>query len=155
MPDPGTLEKRFETSLLGTRELELGAGAGGGAWESKTRCLVWEGEDASKEWVAAGEARGGAQVSDHGSVPGGVQPGGEQAGGGRAGGTAGLLGGGGESRLAAQCHSRGCAQKPPVTTPSASTGWTICSTWPMESRGKSAPAPLPPAPPYSLLGPLP
>lgn len=106
MPDPGTLEKRLETSPLGTQELELEAG-GGGAWKSKTGFPVWEGEDASEEWVAAGQARGGARVSDHGSVPGGVQPGGEQAGGGRAGGTAGLLGGGGEGRLAAQCHSQG------------------------------------------------
>lgn len=51
MPNPGTLEKRLETSLLGTQELELGAG-GGVAWESKTGCPVWEDEDASEEWVA-------------------------------------------------------------------------------------------------------
>lgn len=109
-----------------------------------------------------GSSRAGKRrcPSDHGSVPGGVQPGGEQAGGGRAG-TAGWLGGGGEGRLAARCHSRGCAQKPPVTTPSASTGWTICSTWPTESRGNSAPAPLSPAPrrpsldPFALMAPIP
>ena len=97
--------------------------------------------------------------SDHGSVPGGVPPGGEPAGGGRAGLPAGWVGAGRAGRQAGRHHSWGCARRPPVTTPFASTGWIICSTWPTESRGNSAPRcpQLPAVPPWTLapMGPLP
>ena len=137
-----------EISLLGTQAPDWGVGG-------QASRAGWAGGGGRGCQCRLGSSRAGKRrcPSDHGSVPGGVQPGGEQAGGGRAG-TAGLLGGGGEGRLAARRHSRGCAQKPPVTTPSASTGWTICSTWPTESRGNVPPprCPQPLAvPPWTLL----
>lgn len=79
----------------------------GGAWETDS-VSVWEARMPVKEWVAAGEARGGAQVVTTRfrarRCPAGS---GEQAG--EAGPEA-LLdcwSGGRESRLAAQCHSQG------------------------------------------------
>lgn len=40
------------------------------------------------------------------------------------------------------CHITGGGSQATLTAASASTGWTICSTWPMESKGNSAPVPL-------------
>lgn len=43
------------------------------------------------------------------------------------------------------CHITGGGSQAPLTAISASTGWTICSTWPMESKGNSAPVPTVPS----------
>lgn len=76
-------------------------------------------------------------------MPGGVQPGWEQAARGGGGGLLKAVGVGWTS-----CHIAGGGSQATLTAVSASTGWTICSTWPMESKGNSAPVPtvLPTAP---------
>lgn len=101
-----------------------------GVWQPRER----EGED------VAGQARGGARVA---TVRARRCPAGQAAGAGLA-----LLAcavGAGRTGCLA-CITAGDAPGGHRDHPFCSTGWTTYSTWPTESRGNSAPTPLPPAP---------
>lgn len=110
--------------------------------------LGWGGQDAGTGQAAAGQARGSARVTTVPCQAVSSRAGSRRVGAGLGCWPAGWGQGGqaGHRPASGQRHSWGCARRPPVTTPFASTGWIICSTWPTESRGNSAPAPLPPAP---------